>query len=143
MQHLKVQRKLRLGQTAVSMRLSPDKEAIYILLAQPKKLIRVALDRFQIDWELPLPMSAIDFDVDEDRSAKMPRPVGAISYGSAGGFAFFDPGSRKLFPVTQLASEVGAVRFQFGRELVVAGLGGRSLERLRQLCCANGWSNYH
>src|SRR5450432_2424548 len=39
-QQLKVQRKLRLGQSAVSMRLAPDENAVYVLLAQPKKLVR-------------------------------------------------------------------------------------------------------
>src|SRR5450432_2185469 len=53
-QQLKVQRKLRVGQAALSMRLSPDETAIYVLLAHPRKLARVSLERFAIDWELPL-----------------------------------------------------------------------------------------
>lgn len=128
-QQLKVQRKLRLGQTAVSMRLSPDASAVYVLLAQPKKLVRVALDRFTVDWELSLPMTAIGFDVDEyfDQAIKGNRQVGAVSFGSAGAFAFFDPADRKLFPMTKLDGTLGAVRFQYGRELIVANLSGHSL----------------
>lgn len=127
-QQLKVQRKLRVGQTAVSMKLAPDEAAIYVLLAQPRKLIRVSLDRFAIDWELPLPMSATDFDLGSyfEPDSQAPRQVGAVSYG-AGGFAFFDPADRKLFPAIQPGGEVGAVRFQFGKELIVANLSGRSL----------------
>ena len=128
-QQLKVQRKLRLGQSAVSMLLAPDGAAIYVLLAQPKKLLRVTLDRFEVDWELPLPMSAVDFHVDAyfDSVAKGYRQVGAVSYGAAGSFAFFDPAGRKLFPATRLDGEVGAVRFQYGKELIVANRSGRSL----------------
>ena len=130
-QQLKVQRKLRLGQTAASMRLSPspDESALYVLLAQPKKLVRVSLDSFLVDWELPLPMAGADFDVGAyfDPTIKATRHVGAVSYGASGAFAFFDPATRKLFPVTQLDGEAGAVRFQYGKELIVANLTGRSL----------------
>jgi YVTN family beta-propeller protein len=128
-QQLKVQRTLRLGQSAVSMQLSPDEKAVYVLLAQPKKLVRVALDSFTADWELPLPMAAIGFDLDKyfDQPSKGYRQVGAVSYGAAGGFAFFDPADRKLFPMTKLDGELGAVRFQYGRELIVANLSARSL----------------
>ena len=125
-QQLKVQRNLRVGQTAIAMKLAPDEDAIYVLLAQPKKLVRVSLDRFAIDWELPLPISATDFDLGSyfEPGSQAPRQVGAVSYGAAG-FAFFDPVARKLFPVIQLGGEVGAVRF--GKELIVANLSGRSL----------------
>ena len=128
-QQLKVQRKLRVGQTAVSMRLSPNESAIYVLLAQPRKLVRVTLDKFVVDWELPLPVGGTNFDLGEyfDPEIKAYRQVGAVSYGSNGGFAFFNPAERKLFPVTSLNGEVGAVRFQFGKELIVANLSGRSL----------------
>ena len=130
-QQLKVQRKLRVGQTAVSMRLAPphEKNAIYVLLAQPRKLVRVSLDKFVVDWELALPVGGVDFDLGEffDPEIKAKRQVGAVSYGANGGFAFFDPAGRKLFPTTALDGEVGAVRFQYGKELIVANLSGRSL----------------
>ena len=128
-QQLKVQRTLRVGQTAVSMRLAPDESAVYVLLAQPRKLVRVALDRFAVDWELPLAAAAVDFDLGAyfDPASKAYRQVGAVSYGASGGFAFFDPAGRKLFPVTPLDGEAGAVRFQYGKELIVANLTARSL----------------
>ena len=128
-QQLKVQRKLRLGQAAVSMRLSPDENAIYVLLAQPRKLVRAVLDKFVVDWELALPTGGSDFDLGAyfDPVIKGYRQVGAVSYGANGGFAFFDPAGRKLFPVMRLDGEVGAVRFQYGKELIVANLTGRSL----------------
>ena len=128
-QQLKVQRKLRVGQSAVCMRLAPDGATLYVLLAQPRKLVRVALDRFAIDWELPLPAAGITFDVAQyfDPNTKEDRHVGAVSFGAAGAFAFFDPTDRKLFPTNRLDGELGAVRFQFGKELVVANLSNRSL----------------
>ena len=128
-QQLKVQRKLRLGQTAVSMRLAPGGASIYVLLGQPKKLVRVALDRFQVDWELQLPVSGIDFAVDRyfDPTTQGYRQTGAISFGPAAGFSFFDPTERKLFPMLKLDGELGTVRFQFGKELIVANLSARSL----------------
>ena len=128
-QQLKVQRKLRLGQAAVSMHLSPTGNAIYVLLAQPKKLVRIALDRFIVDWELALPSSAVDFDLGIffDEATKAERMAGAVSYGAAGSFAFFDPADRKLFPAISVGGELGAVRFQYGRELIVAHLSARSL----------------
>jgi DNA-binding beta-propeller fold protein YncE len=129
-EQLKVQRKLRLGRLAVSMRLSLDGKSLYVLLAQPRKLVRIALDRFAVDWERNLPLSAIDFDLASffDPSLKRERLTGAVSFGAAGSFALFEPGGNGPVgnPIV-LGGEAGAVRFQYGRELIVANLSERLL----------------
>ena len=131
-EQLKVQRKLRLGQMAVTMRLSTDARSIYVLLSQPRKLVRIALDRFAADWEMSLPLAAIDFDLGSyfDPAIKGGRSTGAVSYGASGSFAFFDPGAggkvalRSPIPI---GGEAGAVRFEYGQELIVANLSERLL----------------
>ena len=125
-EQLKVQRKLRVGATAVSMQLDADGNSIYVLLANPKKLVRIALDRFVLDWEIALPAAAVDFDLGNYTDESV-HYLGAVSYGSSGAFAFFDPAARKLFPAIQLGGEAGAVRFQYGKELIVANLSSSSL----------------
>lgn len=129
-QQLKVQRKLRLGQTAVSMRMAPDGKAAYVLLSQPRKMIRLGLANFQAEWELNLPAVPTAFDTGTyyDPAAKDYRPTGAVSYGPSGSFAFFDPATRTLEAPIQLDGELGEVRFlRTDRELVVANLGAKSL----------------
>ena len=36
------------------MHLSPDERAMYVLTREPKALVRIALERFTVDWKLPL-----------------------------------------------------------------------------------------
>ena len=127
-QQLKVQRKLRLGQSAVTMRLSLDERSIFVLL--PRKLVRVALDKFAVDWEMNLPLAAIDLDLDTyfDPSIKGYRLTGAVSYGTAGSFAFFEPGTASGIGKTiPLGGEAGLLRFQYGKELIVANKSERLL----------------
>ena len=43
---LAIRRKLRLGASAVGMRLAPDALSLWVLMAEPRQLVRVPLDRF-------------------------------------------------------------------------------------------------
>jgi DNA-binding beta-propeller fold protein YncE len=127
-EQLKVQRKLRLGQTAVTMRLAPDSSSLFVLLAQPRKLVRVPLDRFAVDWDVSLPLTPTDLDLGNffDPAIKGNRFTGAVSFGATGRFAFFEPGGKMRAPI-ELGGEAGAVRFQYGKELIVANLSDRML----------------
>ena len=52
---LAVRRKLRVAQRAVSMRTLPDGSAIWILCLEPRQLVKVRLDSFQIQMRVALP----------------------------------------------------------------------------------------
>jgi YVTN family beta-propeller protein len=122
-EQLQFQAKLRVAPSAWNMRLSPDQKFLYVLCAQQRKLVRVALDRFAIDQEIALPGVPSDFDLASY------LPYAAVSFGTEGRFALIDLGARRAGPVKDLGSEVGAVRFQTnGRALLVANRGARTLE---------------
>ena len=122
-EQLKYQRALRLGQTALKMLPSADGSAIFVLLRSPRKLVRVALDRMAVDWELPLALDPVDFDLapyhDGDRAA--------VSFAD-GSFSFLSVSKKQLSKRVALDSVLGAIRFQSdGKALLVADKGNRSL----------------
>lgn len=122
LEHLKFQRTLRLGAYAKKMLHMPETGSLYVLLDSPRKLVRVSLDRFAVDWELPLPEGAIDFDLTPERLGKA-----AVLFGG-GQFATVDLAERKVNPMVNLGSELGALRFQSnGEAFLVSDLSAKSL----------------
>jgi YVTN family beta-propeller protein len=65
---LAVKRKLSLGGTAVSMRLEPGNNALWVLCRSPQMLIRVplGLEKFQAASRVKLPGEPEDFDLSRD-----------------------------------------------------------------------------
>ena len=63
---LRFARKLAVGSHAISMILSTDERFLYVLTGEPKALVRVALDRFVVDWKLPLSEDPHEFAVSPD-----------------------------------------------------------------------------
>lgn len=123
-EQLKFQRSLRLGQLALKMLLSPEGDAIYALLRSPKKLVRVRLDSFSVDWELPLPAAGPD-PVDFDLSPYL--GLAALSF-SNGTVALVDLTAKQLRKSLPVETEWGAVRFQSdGKALILADKTNRSL----------------
>ncbi len=90
-EQLKYQRALRLGQTALKMLPSNDGAAIYVLLQSPRKLVRVALDRFSVEWELPLAASPVDFDLAPYHEGD----IAAVSYND-GSVSMISVGKKQL-----------------------------------------------
>lgn len=121
-EQLKYQSKLRLGQTALKMLSTQDGSAIWVLLRSPRKLVRVALDRFAVDVEIALPGDPADFDLAAYREAA------AVSF-TDGSVAMLDLPSRSVVgkPLA-LGTDLGALRFQSdGKALIVADRGARAL----------------
>ena len=106
-------RKLRVAASALQMRLSPARDALYVLCAQPKQLVRVVLREhgpaagpaLRVAWSVSLPDDPADFDISPDgRTA-------AVS-SAAGSLTFLDLTAPRLFPPVRADGELGLVRFQ-------------------------------
>jgi DNA-binding beta-propeller fold protein YncE len=124
-EQLKYQRALRVGQTALKMLPSADGKSVYVLLRSPRKLVRVSLDRFAVEWELPLLGDPSDFDVDASPYRK--ADTAAVSFRD-GTVAFVDVAQKSIRKPLELQSDLGAIRFQSnGEALLVADHGKRSL----------------
>ncbi len=115
-------RKITLASEALSMQLSSDGAHLYILCRQPRALIRFAVERFQVDWQVPLPADPVDFDLDPEGG------IAAVSYGSHASLGIFETISRVAGPLIQASGEIGAVRFRSdSRALIAANRGDRML----------------
>ena len=115
-------RKSVLASAAVSMRLSPDGEHLYLLCREPRALIRFATGPFQVDWKVPLPAEPSDFDLDPEGS------LTAVSYGAKPFISLFETGAREAGPPLAASGETGTVRFQSdSRALLAANSSERML----------------
>ncbi len=122
-EHLKYQRALRLGQTALKMLPSVDGSAIFVLLRSPRKLLRIALDRFAVDWEMYLQADPVDFDLAPYHDGDL----AAVSF-TDGTVALVSVNRKHINRRLDLRSELGAIRFQSdGNALLVADKGRKSL----------------
>lgn len=115
-------RKLQVSNSALAMRLAPDGEFLYVLSKSPRRLVRVALDGWRVDWQLPLPADPVDFDL--DRSGELV----AISYGAAHAINLVETRSRQSYALSPPGGDMGAVRFRGdGKQLIAADVNGRML----------------
>lgn len=118
--HLRFSRKLAAGAAAVSMHLSSDERAIYLLMREPKALVRIGLEKFEVDWKLPLTEDPRDFALSGDGK------MAAISTGQS--VRLVDLAARRLGNPLGPAAEIGAVRFlSDSRTMVAANRGDRLL----------------
>ncbi len=116
---LSVARKLAVAASAVSMTLSPDEKALFVLARQPRALIAMDLDRFQPAWSVPLPEEPGELVLSADGK------VAAIT--SARGVWLVDLAVRRARgPV--LEGEFGSAVFRGdGNLLIAANRGARML----------------
>jgi hypothetical protein len=113
-------RKLAVGAQAISMHLSEDERTMFVLTREPKALVQVALDRFAVDWRLPLPEEPREFAISDDGK------WGAVSAGPS--VRLIDLAARRLGEPLGPDADTGAVRFLKGsRGLVTANRGERLL----------------
>jgi YVTN family beta-propeller protein len=99
-------RRLKVADTALQMRLSPDGGALYVLCQRPRQLVRLTLDPLKTAWALPLADDPADFDVSPNGASL------AVSSGSGCSITFVDVANRLCFPPLKAAGEIGLVRFQ-------------------------------
>jgi YVTN family beta-propeller protein len=114
-------RKLQVASSAMTMRLAPDENTIYVLCEEPRKLVALALDPMRVSWELPLADSPYDLDVTSDGTLM------AISHRAGRAITFVDLAQHRAFPVVRAAGEIGLVRFQYSRQLMAANVSDRWL----------------
>jgi YVTN family beta-propeller protein len=115
-------RKLRVAGSAITMRLSPDAQTLYVLCREPQRLIALKLHPMRVDWIISLPAEPTDFDISPDGAAL------AISHGAGRSITFVDPVQRRLLPGIHAPGEIGLVRFQSdSKQLIAANLTGRML----------------
>jgi YVTN family beta-propeller protein len=118
--NLTFSRKLQVAGYAVSMRLSPTGDVLYVVCREPRRLAALALDPLRLDWILPLPADPVDLDVSPDGKLL------AISYGAKRSISFVDPVGRQVSPPTATSGEIGQVRFH-ADQLIAANLSERML----------------
>jgi len=114
-------RKLTVASTALSMRLDPGGQALYVLASEPRALIRVGLDSFRVEWRLILPGTPLDFDITADGT------TGAVSLGAS--VHFVDLAAQKLgahVGTRDGNGDFGAARFRSdGRALIACDRSAR------------------
>jgi len=115
-------RKLTAANSAVTMRLSPGGETLYVLCREPKRLVALALPAMRLGWTLRLPAEPADCDISPDGS------VMAISYGAGRAITFVDLAHKRGLADIPATGEIGLVRFQSdSKQLMAANLSDRVL----------------
>jgi DNA-binding beta-propeller fold protein YncE len=116
---LSFSRKLTLASAAMSMSLARDERAMYVLAREPRTLLRLALDNFQLDWRIPLPEEPVSFAVTENGK------TAAVSMGSS--LRLIDLATRQV-SAPLATGDFGDVRFlSNNRTLIAANRGQRQL----------------
>jgi YVTN family beta-propeller protein len=121
--NLTLSRKLQVASSALTMRLAPDGEHLYVLANSPKRLVRVALDSLRINAQVNLPSIPVDFDLDTARGEML-----GISYGAQQSIGFVDTSRQFAHESVAAPGQIGTVRFRAdGKQLIAADLSGRRL----------------
>jgi hypothetical protein len=107
-------RKLSVASQAAAMLLAPKEHgrAMYVLTREPKALVRVALDRFAIDWRLPLSEDPHDFAISPDGK------TAAVSAGQS--VRLVDLAARSIGAPLGPPADIGAVRFLSDSKRLIA-----------------------
>jgi YVTN family beta-propeller protein len=121
---LAVKRKLSLGGMAVSIRLEPGENTLWVLCRSPHMLIRVALEhaKFQAASHLKLPGEPEDFDLSRDGR------LAVVSFPQMRSVALFDLAKPALVNVAHAGDDPRVALFRSdGRQVLVANRSARML----------------
>src|SRR6202035_2288752 len=110
---------LAAGSQATAMRLATDERAMYVLTKEPKALVRVALDRFAVDWRLPLPEDPTDFAISSDGK------MAVVSMGQS--VRLIDLATPRISGPLGPPADIGAVRFLADSRIFVAANRGERM----------------
>ncbi len=115
-------RKLPVASSAISMRLSHDAAHLYVLCREPRKLVRVTVESLRPDWQVGLPSTPVDFDLDSEGQWI------AVSYGPEYIISLLQTSAGTVGTPIRTTGEIGALRFQGdSRQLIAANLSQRML----------------
>ncbi len=120
-------RKLAVGSQAIAMRLARVKEesglivekSMFVLTKEPKALVCVALDRFTVDWKLPLPEDPRDFAISADGK------MAVVSMGQS--VRLIDLATGRISGPLGPPADIGAVRFLADSRIFVAANRGERM----------------
>jgi hypothetical protein len=84
-----VKRKAQVADRAISMLLSPDGSALWVLCDQPAQLVRILLESMREETRVPLPLEPVDLDLSAGGN------LCAVSYGEHGAVTMFPLAGRR------------------------------------------------
>jgi len=87
-ENLSVKRRVAVARNCVSMLVSPDGKALWLLCRQPRLLVRVPLQSFRPERPIALPLDPVDFDLSSDGG----RAV--VCFSESDRFGLVDTGNR-------------------------------------------------
>jgi YVTN family beta-propeller protein len=108
-------RKVQVAGAAVSMGLAPDGSWLWVLCREPRRLVRLDLDRFQVNGSVPLPWPPGDFDISPDGCTAI------VSHAGEGQVSFLDLARLQAKPAVPAGGSLSWVRFRSDGKLVLAG----------------------
>lgn len=111
---LAVVRRVRAGNQAVSMRLSPRGDALWVLYRDPAALVELSLDTLDSRRRIPLPAAPDDFDISPDARA-------AVASSAAGIVTIASLERAVIERTVTLGGQPAIVRFQQKGAQIVAG----------------------
>jgi YVTN family beta-propeller protein len=115
-------RKLALRGQPVSMRLAGDNRALWIACRQPNVLVRVQLNTFRVEAQIPLGAEPFELDLCQR------EPRAAVSFGRHGAVAIIDLVTQKTECVIQAGRELSLACFQSdGKQLLMGNLRDRRI----------------
>jgi hypothetical protein len=118
---LAVGRRAAAGRGAVSMRLSAQGDALWVLCRQPQQVVRVPLETLRPEGAIPLPDEPVDLDIDQ-RNGLL-----AVSFGPAGSVGVIEPATRTCH-LFRAGKKLSLVRFRSdGKQLLVGNTEDRSI----------------
>jgi YVTN family beta-propeller protein len=119
---LTVRRKTRVAASAISLRLSPDGESLWVLSREGRTLTQLGVDSFQPGGRIRLPGAPGDFDLTGERAA--------ISFPESGTFAIAGLRSARVERVFSAGPNVQTIRFHDkGRQIWCGNRGDRTVTR--------------
>lgn len=105
-------RKLAVGSQAIAMHISLDESAMYVLTRMPNALVRVGLEKFTVDWKLPLAEDPHDFAISPDGKT--------AAVGAGESVRLVDLATRIAGPALGATGDIGAIRFLSDNNTMIA-----------------------
>ncbi len=119
---LALSRRIRVAQSAISMRLARGGAALAVLCREPRRIALLSLPALRVVSETPLSAEPRDFDLDKDAL------FAGVSYASEQAIGILRLADARPTPPIRAQGEIGAVRFRGdGQVLIAADLTRRML----------------
>lgn len=119
---LSIKRRAHLRGTALAMRMAPDASAIWVLLREPRAIVRISLDSFQHAGRIKLPHAPSEFDLSHHGR------LAAISFSEAGSAGILDLAAGRISALTATGAPPGIVRFRSDdRQILIGSRGSRTV----------------